>query len=81
MLATVPLLSSGARCLSRDTVPTQSQGLLSRQQTSGLAFRVLPGKDSATATGECVGVLLPEHVTHTAARDDLQAAAALPHSE
>lgn len=38
-------------------------------------------KDVATAPGERVGVLLPEDVTHPAAGDDFQAAAALPHSE
>lgn len=41
----------------------------------------LPGKDGATAAREGVGVLLPEHVSHAAAGDDLQAAAALPHAE
>lgn len=38
-------------------------------------------EDVATAPGERVGVLLPEDVTHPAAGDDFQAAAALPHSE
>ena len=37
--------------------------------------------DLATAARERVGVLLPEHVTHAAARNDLQRAAALPHAE
>lgn len=41
----------------------------------------LPGEDRAAAPRERVGVLLPEHVSHAAAGDDLQAAAALPHAE
>lgn len=41
----------------------------------------LPCKDGAAAAWERVGVLLPEHVSHAAARDDLQAATTLPHAE
>lgn len=41
----------------------------------------LPREDSAAASREGVGVLLPEHVSHAAAGDDLQAAATLPHAE
>ena len=43
--------------------------------------RVLPGEHRPAAPGEGVWVLLPEDVAHPTAGDDLQAAAALPHSE
>lgn len=41
----------------------------------------LPGKDSATATRKGVGMLLPEHVPHSATGNDFQAATTLPHSK
>lgn len=43
--------------------------------------RPLPGKHGPAASWEGVGMLLPEDVAHSAAGDDLQAPAALPHPE
>lgn len=41
----------------------------------------LPGKHGSAASREGVRMLLTEDVADTAARDDLQAAAALPHAK
>lgn len=71
MLATAPFLSSGLMHVKGHCAHTVPWCLLSRQKTSGLAPHHLPGKDSATATWERVGVLLPEHMSHTATWNDL----------
>lgn len=42
---------------------------------------VSPGKHGPAAPGEGVWMLLSEDVANSAARDDLQAATALPHAE
>ena len=41
----------------------------------------VPGEDVSGAARKSVRVLFPENVADSAARDDLQAAAALPHPE
>lgn len=41
----------------------------------------LPGEHGAAASRKRVGMLLPKHVSHSTAGDDLQTATTLPHSE
>lgn len=83
-LASRPLLAwprSGVRCGTASTqLPANSAGAVSRAPPL-LGPAHSPGEDGAAAPGEGVGVLLPEHVAHAAAGDDLQAATTLPHAE
>lgn len=68
----MPFLTPGAMPIKEHcphTVPGSSEQTADIR--AGLSYLVLPGKDSAAATGERVGMLLPENVAHAAARDDL----------
>lgn len=78
-----PSLLRGAPLKDRSPWIEVASRLGGGQQCPGpcSASNHLPGEDSAAAAGESVGVLLPEHVAHAAAGDDLQAAPTLPHAE